>query len=111
MSIVLPVEAPPLRQEEDGAIRVGDSRVLLEMVIHSFQRGSTPETIVQQFPTLQLPDVYGVIAYYLRHQGVVDAYLAERDRLGDETRRKIEAMQGDLSGIRARLQARRQAQG
>jgi uncharacterized protein (DUF433 family) len=111
MSIVLPVEAPPLRQEDDGAIRVGESRVLLEMVIHSFQGGSSPETIVQQFPTLQLPDVYAVIAYYLRHQEAVEAYLAERDRQGDEVRRKIEAIQGDTSGLRARLQARRPKQG
>ena len=39
-------EAPPLREDAAGAVRVGDSRVLLELVIHAFQDGATPETIV-----------------------------------------------------------------
>jgi uncharacterized protein (DUF433 family) len=104
-------EAPPLRQDAAGALRVGDSRVLLELVIRAFQDGATPETIVQRYPTLALPDVYAVIAYYLRHRGEIEGYLAQREQKAEEVQRRIESQQGDLSEIRARLLARRQPRG
>jgi uncharacterized protein (DUF433 family) len=101
-------ESPPLREEASGALRIGNTRVLLELVIRAFQDGATPEAIVQRYSTLDLPDVYFVIAYYLRHQGEFDEYLVQREQKADEVRRRIEARQGDLSEIRARLLARRQ---
>jgi uncharacterized protein (DUF433 family) len=101
-------EAPPLREDAAGAVRVGDSRVLLELVIRAFQDGATPETIVQRYATLALPDVYAVIAYYLRHRSEVEGYLARREQKAEEVRKKIQDRQGDLSEIRARLLAQRQ---
>lgn len=109
MAFVAQREAPPLREDDAGALRVGDSRVLLELVIRAFQDGATPESIVQRYATLALPDVYAVIAYYLRHQHEVDAYLAARGQEAQEVRKRIEGRQADLSDIRARLAARRQA--
>lgn len=100
-------EAPPLHEDADGALRVGASRVLLELIIRAFQDGATPETIVQRYSTLALSDVYAVIAYYLRHQSEVDAYLARREQKAEEVRQRIESQQGDLSAIRARLAERR----
>lgn len=100
-------EAPPLGEDTAGALRVGDSRVLLELVIRAFQDGATPEAIVQRYPTLALPDVYSVIAYYLRHRGEIEAYLGQREQLAEESRQRIERQQGDLSEIRVRLLARR----
>ena len=107
MSFAVQSEAPPLREDSSGALRVGESRVLLELVIHAFEDGATPEVIVQRYSTLALPDVYAVIAYYLRHQSEVEAYMMQRKAATGETRQKIEKGQGDLSGIRARLQNRR----
>src|SRR5438552_2351622 len=101
-------EAPPLREDADGALRVGDSRVLLELVIRAFQDGATPETIVQRYSTVALPDVYAVIAYYLRHRSEVEGYLAGREQKAEEVRQRLETQQGDLSEIRARLLAQRQ---
>lgn len=98
----------PLREDAAGALRVGDSRVLLELVIRAFQDGATPETIVQRYSTLALPDVYAVIAYYLRHRGEIEGYLVRREQKAEEVRQRIESQQGDLSGIRARLLAQRQ---
>ena len=109
MSVTLQAEAPPLREDADGALRVGSSRVLLELVIRAFQDGATPETIVQRYDSLNLPDVYGVIAYFLRHRAEIEDYLARRDEKAEEVRGRIESRQGDLSEIRARLMARRQA--
>lgn len=108
MAFAVQVEAPPFREDAAGGLRVGDSRVLLELVIRAFQDGATPEAIVQRYSTLVLPDVYAVIAYYLRHRSEVEGYLAQREQKAEEVRRRIESQQGDLSEIRARLLARRQ---
>ena len=48
------IEAPPFREDAAGAVRVGDSRVLLELVIRAFQDGATLETIVQRYSTMAL---------------------------------------------------------
>lgn len=109
MAFTAQAEAPPLREDVGGALRVGNSRVLLELVIRAFQDGATPETIVQRYSTLALPEAYAVIAYYLRHRSEVEAYLAQREQKADEVRQRIESQQGDLSEIRARLLAQRQA--
>jgi len=109
MSFIVQAEAPPLREDASGALRIGDSRVLLELVIRAFQDGATPETIVQRYSTLALADVYAVIGYYLRHRNEIEGYLARREEKAEDVRRRIETQQGDLSEIRARLVARRQA--
>jgi uncharacterized protein (DUF433 family) len=103
----IPADTPPLRQEGSGAVRIGNTRVLLELVIRAFEDGATPEAIVQRYPTTTLADIYAVIAYYLRHRAVVERYLAERERQAEELRRNIEAHQGDLSEVRRRLLAQR----
>lgn len=109
MSIDIQTEAPPLRTDADGALRIGESRVLLELVIRAFQDGATAETIVQRYPSTSLADVYAVIAYYLRHPEVIDRYLTERESQAELVRQKIDANQGDLSDIRARILSRRTA--
>lgn len=98
-------DTPPLRQDDSGAVRIGNTRVLLELVIRAFEDGATPEAIVQRYPTTTLADIYAVIAYYLRHRALVERYLAERERQAEELRQNIEARQGDLSEVRRRLLA------
>ena len=109
MSVVIRTEIPPLRQDSTGALRIGTSRVLLELVIRAFQDGATPETIVQRYPTTSLPDIYAVIAYYLHHREEVEGYLQERENQADDIRQRIESRQGSLGEIRQRLFARRSA--
>jgi uncharacterized protein (DUF433 family) len=107
MSFTVQVEAPPLREDSDGALRVGESRVLLELVVHAFQDGATPETIVQRYSTLALPDVYSVITYYLRHRKEIEGYLARREQQAKEMEGRAKT-QRDLGDIRARILANRQ---
>ena len=83
--------------------------LLLETVVRAFQDGATPETIVQRYSTLALPDVYAVLAYYLRHPREVEEYLARREQQAEEVQQRIESQQGDLSEIRARLLTQRGA--
>ncbi len=37
MELVLQTEAPPLNHDSSGGIRIGNSRVLLELVIRAFE--------------------------------------------------------------------------
>jgi uncharacterized protein (DUF433 family)/predicted nuclease of predicted toxin-antitoxin system len=106
MEISLQVEAPPLRQDASGALRIGHSHVLLELVIRAFQDGATPEAIAQRYSTATLADIYAAIAYYLRHREAMEAYLAEREQLAQEVRQRLANHQGDLADLRGRLLAR-----
>jgi uncharacterized protein (DUF433 family) len=105
MSLVLQQELPPLTQDSTGAVRVGKSRVLLELVIRAFKDGASPETIVQRYSTLSLGDVYSSIGYYLRHRQEVEAYLRHREQLADSVSEQLSNIMPDLSHIRSRLLA------
>ncbi|MDZ7620413.1 MAG: DUF433 domain-containing protein, partial [Patescibacteria group bacterium] len=83
----------PLWEEPPGVVRVGNSRVLLELVLRAFQRGDTPEAIVRSYPTLELADVYAVISRYLASPDRFNAYLRESDERAEAVRRQIEARQ------------------
>ena len=99
-------EPTPLRVDADGVVRVGSTRVTLDTVVFAFQEGLSAEEIVQQYPTLDLGDVYAVISYYLKRRFEVDRYLAERQSEAEEIRRQNEARSGTPE-IRKRLLARR----
>lgn len=66
---------------------------LCASAIRGFQDGATPETIVQRYSTLALPDVYSVLAYYLRHPKEVEEYLARREQKAEEVQQRIESQQ------------------
>ncbi len=106
MTISLQTDPVPLQQDADGALRVGSSRVLLEMVIRAFEQGDTPEAIVESYSTLQLNEVYAVISYYLNHRDEVQHYLRKREQSAAEIRAIIEAGQPDAGEFRRRIQAR-----
>jgi uncharacterized protein (DUF433 family) len=95
----------PLRVDSEGDLRVGKSRVLLDTVIYAYRQHDTPERIVEQFPTLELPDVYAAIAFYLRYSEAVDVYIADREKAGAELRREI-AVGSESGTFRDQLLAR-----
>lgn len=99
--------AVPLRRDESGAIRVGDSQVLLDVVIREYKNGADAESIVHAYSTLRLADTYAVIAYYLQNREEVDTYLRNRRAEAEKLRLEIEAKQPDRGEFRARLLARR----
>src|SRR5437763_6750947 len=81
----------PLRLTEDGTIRVADSRVSLDSVVHHYKLGASAEQIAQKFPALDLADVYAAITYYLNHKESVEEYLRRQEARGDEVQKKIES--------------------
>ena len=100
------VEAIPLAKDTHGVYRVGGTRVTLDLVVHAFNSGATAEEIVQDFPVLQLPDVYQVIGYYLKHAAELAGYFDERNRAEQDL---FQAHEEEWAprGLRERLLARR----
>ncbi|MCI0464634.1 MAG: DUF433 domain-containing protein [Gemmataceae bacterium] len=101
----LHAEPPPLRVDDGGAVRVGNSRISLDLIVEQYENGMTPEDMVRAYDALDLADVYGVIAYYLRHRDQVRAYLKRRAEEAEALRAKIEAEHPRVS--REELLARR----
>ncbi len=95
----------PLRIDADGVIRVGTTRVTLDVVIGAFKRGASANQIAAQFPAITLTQVYGTIAYYLQHQAEIDAYLQEGEA---QSARVLRDMQDRFNpvGLRDKLLAR-----
>ena len=106
MDWVIEKEAPPLRADADGVIRVGGTRVTIDSVVYEFNDGATAEQIVQSYPSLSLSDVYAVIAHYLRHRKQVDEYLKDREVVAETVRRQV-MERSNQKEIRQRLLARR----
>src|SRR4051794_16979554 len=103
----LQAERPPLRVDEGGAVRVGHSRISLDLVVEQYENGMTPEDMVRAYDTLVLADVHAVIAYYLRHRDEVRAYLKQRKDEAEALRAKIEGERPRIG--REELLARRAA--
>ncbi len=74
-------------EEKEGSYRVTGSRVSLESVILPFLDGASAETLVDEFPTLSLEQVYGAITFYLAHRGELDAYLRQTEVLWEQARK------------------------
>jgi uncharacterized protein (DUF433 family) len=101
----------PLSANEHGVFRITGTRVSLDSVIAAFDLGATPEQIVHKFPTLKLDDVYAVIAYYLRHQDEVRAYLAKQRQEAEVFRKEHDDIFPPQKDLRQRLMERRHQQG
>ena len=91
--MILPLQADPLplRTDEHGSIRIGNTRVLLELVIRAYQSGLNAEQIAERFDTVELADIHAVVAYYLRHRLEIEDYMRRRQVEAEVIRQQIEA--------------------
>ena len=101
----------PLRVDETGTIRVGNTRITLDVLMGYLLSGVKPEQVVSEewYPALSLADVHGVLSYYYRHQVELDEYLKCRREDADRRQIKIEATQPTFEDVKARLVRRRTA--
>jgi uncharacterized protein (DUF433 family) len=110
MTTLEKTQTSPLRLTEDGTIRIADSRVSLDSVVHHYKLGASAEQIAQKFPALALADVYAAITYYLNHEETIEEYLRQQEAKGDEIQKRTESdpqHQKNSAELRARLLARK----
>jgi hypothetical protein len=54
--LALEAVPPLLRWDDGGAVRVGKSRITLDLVVEQYEHGMTPEDMVLAYDTLVLAD-------------------------------------------------------
>ena len=75
-------------EQRNGGYYVAGTRISLDSVVCAFNRGDSPERILERYPLLGKPaKVYGAIAFYLDHQAEIDGCL-------EASKREFEASSG-----------------
>ncbi len=68
-------------EQRHGGYYLAGVRVSLDSVVYAFNRGESPERILEQFPSIEkLSRIYGAIGFYLDHKAEIDQYLEETER-------------------------------
>jgi uncharacterized protein (DUF433 family) len=71
----------------DERYYLAGTRIGLDVLIHDFRRGETPEAILQAYPSIgSLAKVYGAITFILEHPQAVDSYLQQQQALWTQFR-------------------------
>jgi uncharacterized protein (DUF433 family) len=111
MPLTIHSDPSVFRLDDSDTIRIGKTRVTLATLVAVFNNGETPEQIAQDFPTLDLADIYSAMGYYLRHRDEVDAYLDDRERQAEQSLQEFYKKYPKSNGneLREKLMARRAA--
>ena len=56
-ALSLHADRPPLRTDAGGIVRVGKSRVRLDLVVAQYENGMTPDDMVRAYDTLELAEL------------------------------------------------------
>jgi uncharacterized protein (DUF433 family) len=56
-------------------IRIRGHRIGIDNVLEYYLQGSTPEQILEHFPSLTLEQVYATLTYYLHNKDEVEQYM------------------------------------
>jgi uncharacterized protein (DUF433 family) len=95
-------------EERNGGYYIVGTRISLDSIVYSFERGNLPQAIQKEFPLLRQPQIYGAIAFYLDHQSDIRRYLEEKERRLQETSAPLSEADPELW---ARLQRAREELG
>src|SRR6185437_6270936 len=101
------VDLTPLREDNSGTLRVGPTRLTLDLVLEELERGTSPEEMLRNYPFRSLDDILGTIAFAESHRDQVNEYLAVRKARADEMQAFFEARRPPIT--RTELLARRAA--
>jgi len=91
-------------EERNGGYYVAGTRVSVDSIVECFNEGLSPETILEEFETLTLLQVFGAITFYLENQPEVDAYRMRQEQRFRATRSAAAPLP---DGLRQRLEAAR----
>ena len=99
----------PLVQLETGGVRVRNSRVTLETIVHRMQVGDTVEEIHDGFPTVSVSTIKEILAWYFDNKAEADEYLQQQQAEAEIIWQRIESQPGYRKVSRDEL-LRRKAQ-
>ena len=101
-------QSVPLDLTPDGSIRVQGTRVSLDSIVRHFQLGATAEEIAHKFPTLNLADIYSVIAFYLNNREAIADYLTRQASDEEALQEQLDAhYHASITEVRDRLLLKR----
>jgi uncharacterized protein (DUF433 family) len=64
----------------NGGYYLAGTRIGLDVLVHDFRRGRSPETLFDAYPSIgSLAKVYGVITFILEHPVEIEAHLQDQD--------------------------------
>jgi uncharacterized protein (DUF433 family) len=72
-------------EQRNGGYYISGTRISLDSVVYSFERGNSPEAIQKEFPLLRLPQICGALAFYLDHEAAVRRYLENEERRSQDS--------------------------
>jgi uncharacterized protein (DUF433 family) len=97
-------------EQRDKGYWIEGTRVSLDSVVYGFLNGESPESIAQNFPLLELEQIYGGIAFYLANRELIDRYLkegeAEFEKLQQSLRAKNPLLYQKLKTAQAQKQGK-----
>jgi uncharacterized protein (DUF433 family) len=108
MTVLETTQTIPLTKLDDGTIVITGTPIALEIVIARHNVGDTPDEIKKGFPSLDLADIYFVIAYYLSHRDEVDAYIQRQQERSQRVRQWLESdesYRAQMANLRERMDA------
>jgi uncharacterized protein (DUF433 family) len=108
MHLVEATNPNPLREDSQGFVRVGQTRVTLQSVVELFEQGASAEEIALRFESVSLAEVYAVLSFYTAHRQDVAAYLSGQGKESDMARATA-ASRSPLHELRRRLLERKSA--
>ena len=72
-------------ETRNGGYYLAGTRIGLDLVVHEFREGRSPEEILQSYPSiLSLAKLYGAITVILEHPLEIESYLADQKRAFEE---------------------------
>ena len=89
--------------DSDGEIRLTGHRIRLIDVAQRYQEGFSVEGIVEHYPTLNLPLVHKVVAYFLEHEADVLSLIHSNQDEMDRLRAQAGPTTPSLVELRARF--------
>ncbi len=93
-------------EERNGGYYIVGTRISLDSVVYSLQRGNSPQEIQKEYPLLSLAQINEAVGYYLEHVEAVDRYLEKKQREFEESAVPLREVNPDLW---ARLERARNA--
>ena len=93
---IMGVVAREYVEERNGGYYLAGTRISLDSVVQCFNEGLSPETIMGEFETLTLTQVFGAITFYLENQPAIDAYRMRQQQRFDATRRNAAPLPENL---------------